>query len=409
MLIDAPKAHAKHRPPSAAKRWLGCPVSALVVALYPNEPTDASLKGDYEHSVMESTLLFGSVPKSIEPDLSEAMHDLLEYVLKRLAELGKGTQLVVERQLDIPQTGEFGTCDVGIVGEHVIEVIDYKSGWVPVNVKMNPQLMMYLLGLVHLYGHKRKYIITVHQPTYDHADGKMRSYEVTPADIEWLEKEIAYSVANEDTYAAGKHCKETYCPHRGTCAPFAEYTRDDLAKGWYTSELKGVTDEYLAAALDAAEELAGYRNELRAEAMRRIMNMDRKIEGYKVVKGRKQRAVTDPANLAANVWEHLGPTYYKGLFPDISELMPVGEVKQEHLKFLGTPKQIEDVIKRYAADMGLVRGDWKRIYANVVGPYIRETSSGLTLERAIDGRPAHKRGSEFGSLVPAPSQDIKII
>jgi hypothetical protein len=59
-----------------------------------------------------------------------------------------------------------------------------------------------------------------------------------------------------------------------------------------------MSDADLAKALDASDELNGYRDKrLRAEAMRRIMNMDRKVDGYKVVKGRRNRAVRDPRGL----------------------------------------------------------------------------------------------------------------
>ena len=57
--------------------------------------------------------------------------------------------------------------------------------------------------------------------------------------------------------------------------------------------------------------------------------------------------------------------------------------------------------KQYARQHRLPAGGWKMLYDNVVGEYIKEQAGGLTLERAIDGRPAHKRGSEFGVLDPA--------
>lgn len=418
MTVQA-KAHAKHRPPSAAKRWLSCAASATIAAMYPNESSDASLKGDYEHDVMEDTLRWMIVPPSLEPDLYETMTVLLEYVKKRLTEMGPNTHIMVERTLSIPETGEFGTCDVALISDREIEVIDYKSGWVPVHVRLNPQLMVYLLGIIALHGERKNYKVTVYQPNYDHIDGPMRSDEPTPDDIEWLRGEIKYSMENDDVYTAGKHCKDTYCPHRGACISFAEYTINDAGLGWHTPEVNALSDDLLSEALDHAETLAGYRNELRSEAMRRIINMDRRVNGYKVVKGRKQRTVLEPLKVVEAIGVHLGVNYAMRLFPSLlwagdylAEALKGlhGPLSEAILKELGTPKQIEDVIKHYAKDHNLPRGGWKQVYDNVVGEYIRETNGGLTLERAIDGRPAHKKGSEFGALLgPTAVQAISII
>lgn len=413
-------AHAKNRAPSAAKRWLSCPVSAYLAAMYPNDETDASLKGDYWHELMEDQITYGTLPPSVEPDAAEAMQDLYAYVLKRVSELGGPgkVQLYVEQRLDIPETGEFGTADIILVCDRLIEIIDEKSGYVPVNVKANPQLGIYLLGAIAKYGERKAYRLTIHQPNYDHIDGPIRSYDPDQEYIDWLRREIRYSMENDQLCTPGKHCKETYCPHRGACEPFMGYVRTDLALGWQPSELKATDDNMLAVALDAADEISGWRNELRAEAMRRIINMDRKIDGYKVVKGRKQRAVLDPLKLINAVNQKMGTEWAAKLFPDLgwaSEQLTgylsgkSGPMPDAVLKCLGTPKHIEDVIKAYAKAHDAPRGGWKNVYDAVVSEYIRETAMGLTLERAIDGRPAHKRGSELGSLVPAPSQDVKII
>lgn len=393
-------AHAKDRPPSAAKRWLSCPFSATVASLYPNDETDQSLKGDRWHEAMETRLVFGTLPKDCDPDMAEAMEDLAEK-LDALFKAFPGGQLYVEVQLDIPQTGEFGTADILYVHPLVIIVLDEKSGYVPVDVEYNPQMLTYLLGAIAKHGPRPQYILGVHQPNYDHVDGTFRTWEPTQTDVVEFEQQVLYSVANPDLHAAGPHCKASYCPHRGACEPFRQYVVNDLSLGWDTSELRAMTDEDLAKALDASDQLAGWRNELRMEAMRRIMNMDRRIDGYKVVKGRRSRSVSDARGLVNSVRDALGPEWANRLFPDLVWVVSLPIDREEVLKHLGTPKHIEDVIKQYARQFNLPRGGWKKVYDNVVGQYINEIANGLTLERAIDGRPAHRRGSEFGVLDPA--------
>lgn len=396
-------AHAKNRPPSAAKCWLPCPFSATVAPLYPRDDTDASLKGDAWHEGMEDLFTLGTLPLACDPDMADALQNFYDYVIGRFKEK-PGGKLYIEERVDIPETGEFGTADIILVWPDEIEVADEKSGYVPVEVEWNDQEMTYLLGVIARFGPREKYRLTIHQPNYDHIDGSLRHWEPTQADVDAHRVRVLWSMESPDHVEAGPHCKEAYCQHRGACKAFNEYVVNDLSLGWHPTELKGMDDATLAKALDASDLAGGYRNELRAEAMRRIMNMDRKIHGYKVVKGRRNRAVLDPLALVKAVRDKLGLEWARRLFPDLSWVQDLPVDREEVLKHLGTPKHIEDVLKQYARQHRLPRGGWKMLYDNVVGQYIRETAEGLTLERAIDGRPAHIRGSEFGVLGPANAQ-----
>lgn len=400
-------AHAKNYPPSAAKRWLSCPFSATVAAMYDRDETDASLKGDTWHKAMEDMIAFGTLPLDCDPDMAEAMQHLYDEVVRIFKAAGPGAKIFVERRIDIPETGEFGTGDIVIVSPSLIAVIDHKSGYVPVDVWYNAQMMTYLLGLIAEFGERSRYVLAIHQPNYDHIKGPFREYEPTADAVAAFRLEVEHAVARPHRVKAGPHCKATYCEHRGACEPFRAYAMHDLSLGWHTSELKGMADADLSKALDASDELNGWRAELRAEAMRRIMNMDRKIEGYKVVKGRRNRAVHDAKGLILSARDQLGEEWAVRMFdPSMAWasgtfLASLADPPEVLLKHLGTPKHIEDVIKQYARVHHLPRGAWEKIYKNVVGEYIRELNGGLTLERAIDGRPAHRRGSEFGVLDPA--------
>lgn len=395
--------HAKNYPPSAAKRWIACPFSATVTPMYPNDDTKQSLKGNMWHELSETLITFGTLPPEADADAAEELERLKEYVWKRVQEGGPGTLVLVERRLDIPQTGEFGTVDILIIAPAWIEVIDLKGGYVPVDVEQNSQELVYLLGAIAEFGSRQAYKLTIFQPNYDHVDGPLRHYNVVMQDLAEIEQQIDYALNHRDECFAGTHCKETYCPHRGACAAFHQYVVDDLTLGWHTSEVKGMDDATLAKALDASDLLGGYRTELRTEAMRRIMNQDRQIDGYKVVKGRRSRAVIKPKELVQDVRHNLGDGWAQRMFEKLGWVELSGDqfANEEVLKHLGTPAHIEGVIKQYARQVSLPRGAWKTVYENLVGAYIRETASGLTLEKAIDGRPAHKRGSEFGTIDPA--------
>lgn len=379
-------AHAKLYPPSDAKRWLSCHGSVDVVHLYPREDDEAHVvaagkKGDAEHDMFENYVLFGVMPDSGNPDSDEAVMLAIDWIAEqRRLHAGRAT-IHAEQRLDIPETGEFGTADIVIETTQLLHLADYKGGYVPVEVRMNAQMMVYLLGAIAKYGERKTYKITIIQPNYHHIDGPIRTFDVSQDDVDWFRTEVLTAVKSR-RFAAGDHCKRSYCPHRGACATFLKWAQTDGARGWFPSEVNAIDDATLAEALDHAEILAGLRTELRKEAMRRMLQMDRRVDGYKIVKGRTDRAYVDQDEAFKQARE-LGATD-----ADLYEKVPV------------SVKGLEDFIKQYARKHNLPRGGWKGVYDNTIGNHIRTSDGGLTLERATDGRPAHRRGNEFGTLVP---------
>lgn len=404
--------HALFYPPSSAARYLSCPASAGVMYLYPNEQSEASEKGDFAHNLLENAIVYGINPDTDDPDMDLNVLDAVKWARKRKAELGKGTDLHCEIRLDIPYTEEFGTADLVFNSPKVLHVADFKNGYVPVEVFMNAQMMTYLLGAIKKFGEREKYFITVIQPNYNHIDGPIRTMEVSQEDVDRFIGETKYAVQYKDNFAAGKHCKKTYCPHRGTCATFHAWARNNAADAYFTSEINGIDDEMLSDVLEHAEVLHGWRGELRAEAMRRILQMDRHIRGYKVVKGRKQREFKEDEGRDA-VYEVLIEMGYS--VQDMVVRTPI-EIGGETV-YESKPLSVADaerMVKQKYKIFG--RGKWKEVWDNLCKPHIREFSGSLTLERSTDGRPAHSRGSEFGSidstatsLTSSTSSEVEII
>lgn len=398
-MTDQP-AHAKYRPPSSAERWLSCPESAYIMHLYPNEQSDASIKGDEAHGHLENAFVFGIMPDTPDPDMDLNIQDVLRWIKNTKAEYGKDCVVHAERRYAIPETGEFGTSDVTFVTPKVLHIADYKDGYVPVDIKMNAQMMTYLLGAIAEFGERKTYKITVMQPNYPHADGPIRTIEVMEEEVEWFRNEVKYAV-NARGFQAGKHCKKTYCPHRGTCATFHEYAENALSDAYNTSDLNGITDDKLSQALDHAEILQGWRKELRTEALRRVMQRDAKIPGYKVVRSRINREFKND-EARDEVYQVLLNMGYQ--IEDLTEKEPIevaGNViySQKPLTVPGVERMVKQKYKMFG------RGKWKAVWDEHIQQHIREFSGSLTLERAIDGRPAHTRGSEFGSLKTAqPTQ-----
>lgn len=393
MTATARPAHAKKRPPSAAARWLSCPGSVEVVPLYPNDETTYSEKGGEGHKWVENGIIFGTRSDTGDAEQDEYVDDCLDWIRKtRNSYGGDSCRVYAEEVYDIPETGEFGTADVTFVSPLIIHVADYKNGFVMVEHNLNAQMMLYLCGAIAKHGTRDKYAITVMQPYASHIEGPYRTYNVTQDDLDWFRGEVAHAVKSKD-FIAGKHCKKTYCPHRGACWTLLQWAETEGADAWFPSEVNGMSDEALSRALDHAEILKGIRDELRKEAMRRIMNMDRTIGGYKVVKGRQNRdfAGDKGREQVFSVAREMGATE-----DDLYSKSPV------------SVKGIEDYVRTYCRAKGMPNGTWKKLWENQMAQYVNEYVGGLTLERATDARPAHRRGNEFTPLLNAPLGTIKL-
>lgn len=377
--------HAKLRPPSAAYRWLSCPGSPEVLLGYDNPDSEASIKGTVAHELLADAITWGVTPNHPDIDIVQGVMMALEYVLPLYREYraGKGgCEIICEETVEIPETGEFGTLDIGFVTPSLIHVIDYKNGYVPVNIRMNPQLLLYLLGLIAKYGERRNYKITVIQPNYVHADGMIRSQDITVDDITWFRQEVAYALASKDV-VAGKHCRESYCPARGTCNVFLGWAQENLKLAYYPGESVSMSDEQLAQALDEADVLQGWREQLRGEAMRRILHQNRQIAGYKIVKAKKDRDFKDEKAK-------------KAVYQTLHEL---GATEDEvHPRTDISVAGVERIVKRIFKPQG--RSAWLKGMQHVCPPEALEpTNQALTLEKAIDGRKPYKRGSEFDPIL----------
>lgn len=399
--------HADLRPPSAAARWTACPGSVQVLPLYDSDESDASIKGDTAHDLLETALLFGILPDTADPDMDINIRTVIEWVRSKAKAYAQFEQcnIYAERQYDIPETGEWGTADITLVTQTVLHIADYKNGYVPVEVNLNEQMMTYLLGAIAVYGERDEYWISVLQPNYNHVDGPFRTMRVSAEQVQTFRTLVLAAVQRTD-FQAGKHCKKTYCNHRGSCATFLAWARaNGPSEGWHTSEVNSTSDTDLRAALDRSDILHGWRDELRKEAMRRLLHLDRRIDGYKIVKSRSNREFAGEPGREACYAALINIGY------NVDDLVERKEFKvgdhtfyeQTALTVAGVERMVKQKYKIFGA------GKWKQVWDEYFRPHIREFSGSLTLERATDGRPAHTRGSEFGAIMQPPMRSNQVV
>lgn len=135
--------------------------------------------------------------------------------------------VMVEQRLDFSNYVEdgFGTGDLVIVADDVIQVIDFKYGkGVAVSAEHNPQMMLYALGALNLYDYLydvKTVKMAIVQPRLD----SISEWELSVDELlSWAENTLRpiarLAAKGEGEFKAGSHCR--FCKLRATCRKKAE-------------------------------------------------------------------------------------------------------------------------------------------------------------------------------------------
>ncbi|MBR2582469.1 MAG: DUF2800 domain-containing protein, partial [Oscillospiraceae bacterium] len=204
--------------PSSAHRWLVCTPSAALEARYPDAGSIYAEEGTLAHKLAEAAAaratdaIFLDEYLEIRQEISRSplytqeMEDCaLAYgtlVRERLLLRRKkcpDASVDLEQHLDlsayVPES--FGTGDCIIVAEPVLEIIDFKYGkGVKVDAQDNPQIMLYALGALELYGQLydiKKEVMHIFQPRLS---SEPASAEMTVAALRrWAKTVVAPATA----------------------------------------------------------------------------------------------------------------------------------------------------------------------------------------------------------------------
>lgn len=155
---------------SSAHRWLYCPMLPRLEADYPSRDTVYTREGTSAHELSEIKLMhksgkinkrkFNSLTKAFKENTdfySEEMEEMTELYTDIVLEhfnSYEDAEIELEKRVDFSDwvPGGFGTSDVVILTDGVIEIIDLKYGkGMPVSAKQNPQMGLYALGAYAAY------------------------------------------------------------------------------------------------------------------------------------------------------------------------------------------------------------------------------------------------------------------
>lgn len=374
-----PTTHRKYGGSTMA-RTLACPGWAALAETVPRVPgkgSDAAELGTALHDAMEwliNDLIGGG---ELEPDdavgqtfnfivITEEMaedslwpawneiQDLIdEYALKTIM-LEPFVEMIPELA-----GGSIDFLGISKNGKTVV-VADYKFGYYTVSAERNAQLLFYALcadvdeKTTELFKHAETIALNIIQPAIDDGDGTCRDEWVIPVCVlEAFEDKVARAInlaeSGNAPLNAGDHCK--FCPAMAIC-PIKTGEAQAAAK------LPAVHADTLGEWLPKLDDLEAWIKATREMAAFALEN-GTKVPGYKLVAKRAQRQWTDPKEVEKKMKNMHGVTG--------------GEQYDMKLK---SPAQMEKLFKQ------------KKLDFDKITDYIESVSSGSTLAKESDKRPA---------------------
>ena len=372
---------------SSSHRWMMCPPSVKLSGQFADKPSSYAEEGTFLHELSEMKLhryLGDMTPEVLEAqyaahrdndfysDEAESVTDeYVDFCIETIESVRASCPdplILVEHRLDygeyVPEG--FGTGDLVIVADGVLEVIDFKGGrGVRVEAERNSQLMLYGLGALlefeALYD-IRNVRMTIVQPRLNN----ISTYETTTDElIRWAQTEVrpkallAYEGRGE--FCAGEWCR--FCRARYTCRKRSEYHMRLAERDFKAPDL--LTDEEILDILPVAESLNNWVADLIAYATQQAVD-GKAWPGYKLVAGRSVRKYTSEAEVIRAATEAGYTDIYK------TTLLGVGDLE----KRMGR-KKFSEVLGRYivkpmGAPQLVPESDPRKPYADAAGDFAQQ-------------------------------------
>ena len=230
-------------------------------------------------------------------EMGEHVEEYVDLCIEKINE-AHGTALVEER-LDFSRWVKhgFGTGDMVIIGNDVLEIVDLKYGkGVPVSAEGNTQMQLYALGAIEQYGciydfdHVR---MSIYQPRCDGLSTQLMSVGDLLAWGEQIKPIADLAYAGKGEFRAGDHCR--FCKAAPQCKALSEYNMEIAKLEFQDVDL--LSDDEVSFVLARVDGLVRYAEKIKMWALGEALN-GHKWPGFKVVEGRSNRRITDEAKAA---------------------------------------------------------------------------------------------------------------
>ncbi|QRG66951.1 DUF2800 domain-containing protein [Brevibacillus choshinensis] len=335
---------------SGASRWINCPPSARLTEHIPDTRSEYANEGTAAHEFSEILLRrslypcnskerekladtlehFKATNQYYGPEMENAIQDYVDVVNERFMESkarSSDAVVLLEERLDYSEwvPDGYGTGDVVLISDGVLEIIDLKYGkGVPVSAVGNPQIRLYALGAWSAYSYLydiQEIRMTIVHPRLDDISTDILQIEEL---VEWAESVVkpaaALAYAGEGEFKAGSHCR--WCKVKATCRARADENLKALAYEFRDPSL--MDNEEIGSILYITEQLKSWAKDVEEYAFEQAKRGN-KIPQWKLVEGRSNRVITDKA-AARLALEATGLETEKYLKPQ--ELLGIGDLEK---------------------------------------------------------------------------------
>lgn len=317
--------------PSKRHRWVLCPGSIREEAKFPDERSGAAaIDGTHSHTLLEHCIKAGlSDPTSlvgvemvdhdgkfiIDAERAARVKVAVEYIKSRVAEFNGMVEVTPETRVNPKRlTGRddlSGTVDIQIIGNDVLEIVDYKDGMGVVLAEENLQLEQYAIGkLAECETEQypwREVRMTIIQPKLAlKGMNPITSWTIPISQftsrIERLKQQAAATDAPDAPLVPGENqCK--FCKAKGSCSALASNVMKevgimfqpivtgtlDVAQQSADKDPASMDDDQIRQIMEAAPLMRQLLEGVEKEALRRLES-GKSISGLKLVYGRGSRA-----------------------------------------------------------------------------------------------------------------------
>lgn len=308
---------------SSAHRWLACTAAPHFEESFPDGTSSYAEEGTLAHAICElyarkkftvlSTRKFNSELKKLQarPLYSDEMlrtaEAYVDYLTEKAMQYAAPPHVAMEVKVDLTTyvPDGFGTCDCIMIGGDTLHITDYKHGkGVPVSAENNPQMRLYALGALKLYGpiygDQIKWVsMGICQPRLSQeASEDALSVDDLLAWGESIKPLAKEAYDGPGTFCPGEHCR--FCKGKVQCAAraafftgFEDFKNLTPANGSREiGKSPCLSDAEVGDLLIQAEGLVQWYKDLQDYATGAMLDGG-EIPGWKLVEGRSNRAFTD--------------------------------------------------------------------------------------------------------------------
>lgn len=299
---------------SSSYRWLRCTPSACLEQQFEDEQSPYAAEGTMAHALAETLLnrlLFDTnydeseaEPVNYSREMTEAVSQYVDICMEKANEARKRSadaEIMVEARLDYSEWAPegFGTGDLVIVADEVLEVVDLKYGkGVPVSAINNSQMRLYALGAYAAYSllYDIKTVkMTIVQPRLDSVTTDTMAIVDLLAWGESIKPVAKQAFEGDGDCVAGSHCG--FCKVRHLCRALADTCLEEFYRmGGKKTNL--LMDSEVARILDMYPVIKRWLEDVNEYAIQKAVSGEKDWPGYKVVEGTSKRKITEPIKAA---------------------------------------------------------------------------------------------------------------